>query len=68
MERFFRSVDQLSLQDLPGYAPEGSRAVDAKLALPKFEQKFRTLLLEDYHHRVHSETKCETIEKGTRVI
>jgi len=59
VERFFRSVDQLLLHDLPGYAPKGSRTVDAKLTLPEFEQKFRTWLLEDYHHRIHSETKCE---------
>ena len=58
IERFFRSVTQLLLQDLPGYAPEGYRTVEAKLTLPAFEEKFRTWLLSDYHHRVHSETKC----------
>lgn len=57
VERFFRSVEQLLLQDLPGYTPKGSRAVEAKLTLPEFEQRFRTWLLEDYHQRVHSETK-----------
>ena len=59
VERFFRSVDQLLLQDLPGYAPKGSRAVAARLTLSEFEQQFRTWLLEDYHHRVHSETKWQ---------
>ena len=63
VERFFRSVEQLLLQDLPGYAPKGSRAVEAKLTLPEFEQKFRTWLVEDYHHRVHSETKCQPAER-----
>jgi putative transposase len=48
----------LLLQDLPGYAPEGYRAVEAKLTLPAFEERFRTWLLEDYHQRIHSETKC----------
>src|SRR5260370_5557725 len=62
VERFFRSVEQLLLQDLPGYAPKGSRAVEAKLTLPEFEQQFQTWLVEDYHHRVHSETKCQPAE------
>ncbi len=59
IERFFRSVDQLLLQDLPGYAPKGSTGVKAQLSLPAFEQRFRTWLLEDYHTRVHEETKCK---------
>ena len=56
MERFFRSVDQLFLQDVPGYAPKGHSEAEAVLTLPAFEQRFRTWLLEDYHHRDHSET------------
>jgi putative transposase len=63
VERFFRSVEQFLLQDLPGYSPKGSRAVEAKLTLPEFEQQFRTWLVEDYHHRVHSETKCQPTER-----
>ena len=45
IERFFRSVDQLLLQDTPGYAPKGSTGVKAILTLPAFEQRFRTWLL-----------------------
>src|SRR5450755_4730764 len=63
VERFFRSVDQLLLQDLPGYAPKGSTGVKAQLSLPAFEQHFRTWLLEDYHTRVHVETKCQPQER-----
>jgi putative transposase len=63
IERFFRSVNELFLQDLPGYAPWGYKGVEAKLTLPVFEQKFRTWLLEEYHHRVHSETKCQPAER-----
>jgi putative transposase len=62
IERFFRSVDQLLLQDTPGYAPKGSTGVKATLTLPAFEQRFRTWLLSDYHHRVHVETKCKPQE------
>lgn len=56
VERFFRSVDQLFLQDVPGYSPKGSPEARAMLTLPVFEQRFRKWLLEDFHHRVHSET------------
>jgi len=52
-------VDQLLLQDTPGYAPKGSTGVKAVLTLPAFEQRFRAWLLEDYHHRVHVETRCK---------
>lgn len=67
VERFFRSVDQLFLQDVPGYAPKGYTQAQAILTLAAFEQRFRTWLLEDYHRRVHSETECrpkERWEKG----
>jgi putative transposase len=63
IERFFRSVDQLLLQDTPGYAPKGSTGVKATLTLPAFEQRFRTWLLEDYHTRVHVETKWKPQER-----
>jgi putative transposase len=63
IERFFRSVNQLLLQDLPGYAPKGSTGVKATLTLAAFEQRFRTWLLEDYHTRVHEETKCQPAER-----
>lgn len=63
IERFFQSVNELFLQDISGYAPSGYKVVEAKLTLPAFEQKFRTWLLEDYHHRVHSETKCTPTER-----
>jgi putative transposase len=63
VERFFRSVEQLLLQDLPGYAPKGSTGVKATLTLPAFEQRFRTWLLEDFHTRIHVETKCQPQER-----
>lgn len=63
VERFFRSVEQLLLQDLPGYAPEGATGVKAVLTFPAFEQHFRDWLLSDYHTRVHVETKCRPQER-----
>lgn len=66
IERFFRSVNDLLLQDLPGYCPPGHKGAEAILTLAAFEQKFRTWLLSDYHHRVHSETKCTPAERWER--
>lgn len=63
IERFFRSVNELFLQDIPGYNPPGFKAVEATLTLAAFEQKFRTWLLSEYQHRVHSETKCAPAER-----
>jgi len=58
IERFFKSVNQLFLQDLPGYAPKGYKMAEATLTFAEFDQRFRSWLLEDYHYRVHSETHC----------
>lgn len=66
IERFFRSVNELFLQDLPGYAPSGHKGAQAALTLTTFEEKFRTWLLSDYHNRVHSETKCMPAERWQR--
>lgn len=66
IERFFRTVEQLLLQQLPGYSPKErgpeeeerheERARLARLSLSAFEDRFRTWLLEQYHQRVHRET------------
>ena len=63
VECFFRSVDQLFLQDIPSYSPKGYPDAEAVLTLPAFEQRFRTWLLSDFHHRVHSETGEEPKER-----
>lgn len=63
VERFFRSVDQLFLQDVPGYSPKGYPDAGAVLTLPAFEQRFWTWLLSDFHHRIHSETREQPKER-----
>ncbi len=57
MERFFGTVNQLLLSDLPGYAPEGSERVEPVLTLAELDSRFRTWLLDGYHRRIHGETK-----------
>jgi putative transposase len=57
MERFFGTVNQLLLSDLPGYAPDGSRDVRSVLTLAELDARFRAWLLDEYHARMHGETK-----------
>ncbi len=59
IERFFGTVNQLFLCDLPGYAPAGGGppAGSALLTLPALDARFHAWLLDDYHRRIHSETK-----------
>ncbi len=46
VERFFGTMNQLLLLDLPGYAPAGSGDVRSVLTLPEFDARFRAWLLD----------------------
>jgi putative transposase len=62
IEQFFQSVEQLLLEQLPGYAPKeawpqaggekSARREAGVLTLEELEQRFRRWLLEDDHRRV----------------
>ena len=56
VERFFATVNQRFLADLPGYAPAGSPAPVPALSLRDLDAAFRHFLLEDYHHAPHAST------------
>ncbi len=56
IERFFRTVEQLFLCQLPGYAPGGGGPVPPTLTVPAFEERFRAWLLDEYQQQRHSET------------
>ncbi len=51
VERFFRTIDQLFLHRLPGYAPEGKPLSPPVLTLSQFDEHFKTFLLDEYHQR-----------------
>ena len=59
IERLFNSINQMCLSALPGYAPAGTpdRAGQARLTLPELDAAIGRFLTDDYHHRVHSETR-----------
>lgn len=57
VERFFATLSQLFLSELPGYIGAGGvRDKQQLLPLSELEQRLRTFLLDTYHGRVHSET------------
>lgn len=63
IERFFLSVNQLLLMNLSGYAPAGSRAVEAKLTLEEFIPLFEHFVIQEYHQRIHSGIGMPPIER-----
>jgi putative transposase len=59
IERFFQTITQLLLCDLPGYAPRKTSVPPTStklLTMPEFERRFHEFLMTEYHHRVHSVT------------
>lgn len=54
VERFFQTINQLLLIQLPGYAPGGKPVTPPRLTLAGFEARFKDFLT-DYHHRVQKE-------------
>jgi putative transposase len=63
LERFFGTVNQLLLSALPGYAPVGGADGPPVLALPELDARFRTWLLDEYHRRIHGQTKQRPAER-----
>lgn len=57
IERFFNTINQLFLCTLPGYAPSGAPPKGSLLTLPNLDRRLRDFLLDDYHQRMHSETR-----------
>ncbi|MBB2482443.1 DDE-type integrase/transposase/recombinase [Bacillus sp. APMAM] len=59
IERFFLTVNQLFLQDLPGYF--GNPTDTSLLTLKELDEKFANFIIYNYHHRIHGTTKKEPI-------
>jgi putative transposase len=56
VERFFETVNQRFLADLPGYAPAGQTPRPPALTLGALDDAFRRFVLDDYHQTPHSAT------------
>jgi putative transposase len=53
IERFFLTVEQLFLCELPGYAPTGRPVSEPVLTLNDLDTLFRDFVLDHYHQRGH---------------
>jgi putative transposase len=58
IERFFETVHQLCVSTLPGYQPAGAPPATPTLTLAELEARLRAFFLDDYHQRIHGETKA----------
>jgi hypothetical protein len=58
VERFFCTINQMCLPELPGYAPRGAadRAGQAKLTLAELDTAIVTFIREIYNPTPHGET------------
>jgi hypothetical protein len=67
IERFFETVNQMFLCELPGYAPVGS-GVRGKpsLTMPELDSLLSNFLLDVYHRRQHAETNLTPGERWKR--
>ncbi|MFB5663667.1 Mu transposase C-terminal domain-containing protein [Alteribacillus sp. HJP-4] len=59
IERFFLSVNQLFLQDLPGYIRNQTNS--SLITMKELDEKLLNFIIYNYHHRIHSTTKKEPI-------
>lgn len=59
IERFFLTVNQLFLQDLPGFL--GNQTSTSLLTFKELDEKFANFIIYNYHHRLHGTTKKEPI-------
>lgn len=62
-ERFFRTVKDMFLSNLPGYAPKGFGSNEALLTVDQLDKKFRNWLTSVYLVRKHSETEMTPSER-----
>lgn len=63
IERFFLTVNQLLLMNLPGYCPPKTLYPEAILTLEEFIPLFEDFLINNYHQKSHSAINCPPIEK-----
>ncbi len=63
IERFFLTVSQLLLMNLPGYTPPKTPFPDATMTLEEFVPLFEHFLIHEYHQRIHSEIRVAPIKR-----
>jgi len=63
VERFFLTVTQLLLMNLPGYTPPKTTFAKPKLTLETFSILLEKFIVEEYHNKVHSATGEQPLER-----
>jgi putative transposase len=63
IERFFKTVNQLLLPGLPGHLVKGLPATPPKLTLAQLDDALHRFVVDDYHNRIHSETRQSPRER-----
>lgn len=64
IERFFATINQKILQDLPGFVQPGSSVKKSDcLTFEELESKLKHFILYEYNHKPHSTTKMAPIAK-----
>lgn len=64
IERFFETINQGLLRELPGYTKSLNPSVEsALLNLTQLEDQLYQFLINHYHHRVHSSLTCSPIDR-----
>ncbi|SFJ69868.1 putative transposase [Halobacillus dabanensis] len=61
IERFFLTINQLLLQDLPGYI--GNNSTKSHLTLQELDGKLSDFIVSIYHNRSHGTTKAAPIDR-----
>lgn len=65
IERFFLTINQLFLQDLPGYM--GNQTSPSSLiTIKELDEKLSEFIIYDYHNKIHSTTKKAPIHAWNR--
>lgn len=67
IERFFETVNQLLLCQLPGYAPAGTPQPTPMLCLSDLDERVSRFVVDDYHQQPHSETRERPQERWLKV-
>ncbi|MYL43879.1 Mu transposase C-terminal domain-containing protein [Virgibacillus salexigens] len=63
IERFFQTINQLFLQEQPGYISHSRPSPSPSMTLPDLDRQLREFLIGTYHYRVHGTTVFPPVKR-----